>query len=214
MAKKRPRRASRRLVTSSKRSKMNTPAPKPSEPSSRGGPAGKAGDDGQENPANVDKIRDILFGSQMRDYEKKFRRLEELQAKEAADLREEIKRGLAMLEAFVKRELGAMTDQLKHERSERAEADKEFTREFREHVKLWEKWGAQRDEQGAQGQRELRQQLLEEAKRLSEQMEQGQKGLAAALDQQAQEMRASLTDRLALADLFAEVSLRDRKSVV
>ena len=39
-------------------------------------------------------------------------------------------------------------------------------------------------------------------------MEQGQKGLAAALDQQAQEMRASLTDRLALADLFAEVSLR------
>ncbi len=36
----------------------------------RGGVAAQAG-------GNVDKIRDILFGSQMRDYETRFARLEE-----------------------------------------------------------------------------------------------------------------------------------------
>jgi len=37
---------------------------------------------------NVDKIRDILFGSQMRDYETRFARLEETVAKETAEMRE------------------------------------------------------------------------------------------------------------------------------
>jgi len=34
---------------------------------------------------NVDKIRDILFGSQMRDYESRFARLEETLIKETLD---------------------------------------------------------------------------------------------------------------------------------
>jgi len=33
---------------------------------------GKGAGTGPEAPGNVDKIRDILFGTQMRDYEKKF----------------------------------------------------------------------------------------------------------------------------------------------
>ncbi len=38
---------------------------------------------------NVDKIRDILFGNQMRDYDAKFARLEERLQAEAAELRVE-----------------------------------------------------------------------------------------------------------------------------
>jgi len=56
--------------------------------------------------------------------------------------------------------------------------------------------------------RDLRQHVLEEAKRLGEDMEQKHKALSAALEKESQELRASLTDRLALADLFSEVSLR------
>ena len=45
---------------------------------------------GNEAPegANVDKIRDILFGSQMRDYEKRFVRLEDNVTKAIEGLRE------------------------------------------------------------------------------------------------------------------------------
>ncbi|MGA9594256.1 MAG: hypothetical protein WBS18_14245, partial [Candidatus Acidiferrales bacterium] len=39
--------------------------------------------------ANVDKIRDILFGSQMRDYEKRFARLEESVTKALDTLRDD-----------------------------------------------------------------------------------------------------------------------------
>ena len=42
--------------------------------------------------ANVDKIRDILFGSQMRDYDKRFGRLEDRLIKDAESLRDEIGR--------------------------------------------------------------------------------------------------------------------------
>ena len=56
--------------------------------------------------------------------------------------------------------------------------------------------------------RDLRQHVLEEAKRLTEEMEQKHKALSTALEKEGQELRGSLTDRLALADLFTEVALR------
>ena len=42
--------------------------------------------------ANVDKIRDILFGSNMREYEKRFGRLEERLTKSSDALREDLKK--------------------------------------------------------------------------------------------------------------------------
>ena len=48
--------------------------------------------------ANVDKIRDILFGAQMRDYDKRFARLEDRLMKDADALREEMRKRLDALE--------------------------------------------------------------------------------------------------------------------
>ena len=56
--------------------------------------SGKEGGEG----ANVDKIRDILFGSQMREYEKRFTRLEEQVAKSLDGIREDMKKRLDALE--------------------------------------------------------------------------------------------------------------------
>jgi hypothetical protein len=161
-----------------------------------------------ESAGNVDKIRDILFGSQMRDYEKKFSRVEERQAREVTELRDEIKRRFASLEAFVKGELTAVTDQLKSDKAERVEADKELARELKETSKALEKKLAQMEEQTAKSLRDLRQQVLDESKRLTEEMEQKQKEQGDALETEGELLRATLTDRLALADLFAEVALR------
>ncbi len=41
-----------------------------------------------QGAGNVDRIRDILFGSQMRDYETRFSRLEETVARETTEIRE------------------------------------------------------------------------------------------------------------------------------
>src|SRR5712692_10300209 len=85
------------------------------------------GDSGEV--ANVDKIRDILFGSQMRDYEKRFARMEDRLAKDAAALREDLKKRFDALESFAKQEIESVGQRLKGEKSERLEALKELSRE-------------------------------------------------------------------------------------
>ena len=46
----------------------------------------------QAGGASLDKVRDILFGVQMRDYDRRFARLEERLVKETADLKDEVKK--------------------------------------------------------------------------------------------------------------------------
>src|SRR5580693_3048244 len=76
---------------------------------------------GEASAGNIDKIRDILFGSNMRDYEQRFARLEEALKKESADLRDTTRRHLESLEAFVHKELAALEGRLNVERDERSE---------------------------------------------------------------------------------------------
>src|SRR5690349_5731061 len=86
----------------------------------------------QSGAGNVDKIRDILFGSQMRDYETRFARLEEAVAKETNEIRETNRRRFDQLEQFVKREFEALESRLKTEREERSDAGSQQSRELRD----------------------------------------------------------------------------------
>ena len=70
-----------------------------------------------DESGNVDRIRNILFGSQMRDYDGRFQKLEERLAREASELRSELQRQLQALEAFMKGEAESMA--AKGEQSER-----------------------------------------------------------------------------------------------
>jgi chromosome segregation ATPase len=157
---------------------------------------------------SVEKIRDILFGSQMRDYDKRFSRLEERLLKEATELREEAKKRLETLENYTKKEVEALAARLKAEQEERTEVVKELTRELKDTTKALEKRLAQLDEQEAKQERELRQQILEQSRVLTEDIRHAHQELSAALEREAQELRTDKTDRSALAALFTEVALR------
>ena len=171
-------------------------------------PAPNAGGENADRAGNVDKIRDIIFGSQMRDYDKKFARLEERLLKESADLREELKRRFASLESFMKSEVEALSDAQKAEKNERNQALNAHGGKLDETAKAWERRAAQTDEQSAKAQRDLRQLVLDETKRLSEDIAQKHTNVAAELGRESQELRGMLTDKYALSDLFAELSLR------
>lgn len=175
-----------------------------------GTPAAKAdaAADDAERGGNVDKIRELIFGSQMRDYDTKFTRLEDRLLKEGSDLREDIKRRFATLEAFIKSELGALDEADKGERKERIAAVKELTDEGKAGLKGSEKKSALIEEQNAKAQRELRQLIFDESKRLAEEIEQKYAAATSDLGREAKDIRGSLTDRHSLADLFAELSLR------
>src|SRR6266478_1214002 len=81
---------------------------------------------------HVDQIRDIIFGGQMRDYEQRFKKLEERLTQQAAELSEDLqKRAEALAELGIKG-FESLTVNLKAEKGERAEADKELTKELKE----------------------------------------------------------------------------------
>lgn len=158
--------------------------------------------------ANVDKIRDILFGNNMREYEKRFARLEERLTKSSEALREDLKKRFDSLESYVREELESLGTRMKTEKSERSEALKDLTRETRDNAKALEKKLSQLEEQLDSAHTELRTKILEQSKALGSQIQKSKDELEAALEREAEALRTDKTDRAMLADLFTEMSLR------
>jgi gas vesicle protein len=171
-------------------------------------PSPKPGE--MEKEDNVDRIRDILFGDQMRDFDTKFSRLEERLAKEATDLRDDVKRRLASLDSFVKGELNAAAERARVEGEEKTQTIKTLGTELKEHIKSWEKKNHQLEVQNERAHSELREQILNEANRLGEDILQKTKDLAAALSRESDELRGTLTSRQEWAELLAQWALHFR----
>jgi DNA anti-recombination protein RmuC len=157
---------------------------------------------------NIDKIRDILFGVQMRDYEKRFARLEERLIKESADLRDETRKRFDALELYIKQEFESLTERLTTEQNTRGEAVETLSQGIKDTARTFEKRTAQMDEQSTKSQRELRQQILDQSKNLNDEIRQKYEELTAALQREAADLRTDKTDRSALAALFTEVAMR------
>jgi DNA anti-recombination protein RmuC len=188
----------RRMMTSDEQKKGNGSASK--KEAASGGEA-KGG-------ANLEKIRDILFGAQVDDFEKKFARLEERLLKETADSRAETKKRFDALEGFIRKEVESLADRIRGEHDERLEAGKDLSRELRETGKALEKKLGTLDEQTTRSQRELRQQILDQSKALTEEIRTRVRESATALSKELKELRAGKTDRTALAGLFTEAAMR------
>lgn len=163
---------------------------------------------GKEEGANVDKIRDILFGSQMRDYEKRFARLEENVSKAVETLREDTMKRLETLSSFAQQEVESLSQRLKTEKAERSEGLKELARELKEAAKMIEKKLGQLEEQTSDAQSDLRAKMLEHSKAFSNEIDKLRRDSSASLDREVEALRNDKTDRAALADIFAEFSLR------
>lgn len=158
--------------------------------------------------AKVDKIRDILFGSQMREYEKRFARLEEQIAKALDSIREDVKRRFDSLEVFTQQEVESLSQRLKNEKDERLEGQKELTSELRGIAKSLEKKLSQVEEQMAAGQGDLRTRILEQSKSFSNEIDRMNRDFSTLVDREVQVLRSEKTDRATLADLFNEFALR------
>ena len=158
--------------------------------------------------ASLEQVRDILFGSQMRDVDRRFARLEERVAKDARDLKDAIKDRLDAFELYVKRETESLANQARSEQGERADADARLGRELADAAQSFERRAAALDELLSKSQREVRQHLLDQHQRLSEDIRQKIDEVLAALAREARELRNDKTDRQALASLLKEMAMR------
>ncbi len=159
---------------------------------------------GMEEPGNIDKIRDILFGNNIRDYDKRFAQLEERLNAAMEDMRAETRRMFGALESYVKDEVRSLLDQIKTEQGDRAEADRTLERELDKLLKRV----AKDEEHATAAHREARQALLDQSKSLHEEIQAAARTLAEALKRESQDLRFIKTDRSVLAAVLNEMAAR------
>jgi hypothetical protein len=176
-----------------------TAVPPPGEQTTTPGPAD-----------NVDRIREILFGSHMREYTQRFLRIEERLAGETAELKAEICRRLESLDAHRRQEMDALTDRLNTERWERCESAERFARELNDTRESLNQRLRQAGEEMAKDVRDLRQLALDRHRSLSDELKQYVNTADALQGRRLEELRSSSLNRFALADLLAELALRIR----
>ena len=171
-------------------------------------PDALSNDRADENGNHVEKIRDILFGHQMRDYDKRFARLEERLLKEVSEIRDEQRKRFLSLEGELRAEVESLTASLKELRGEQNGSARELAKELKENAKNWERRATLLEESQVKSIKELRFALQEELKRVENATEGQHQELAVRLDHESSELRDSLADRQALAELFGEIGLR------
>jgi hypothetical protein len=157
---------------------------------------------------NVDKIREILFGGQMRDYDKRFSRLEERLIRESTELREENRKAVEALETFVKKELEALIGRLQNEQQSREGSIQSVTRELHDTARTLETRLAQFDNQTTSAHRDLREQILNQSKALNEEMRRRYEDVSSLIEREVSGLNNQKTDRAALSSLFTELAMR------
>jgi uncharacterized protein YukE len=167
-----------------------------------------AGDAAEQAGASVDKIRDILFGPQIKNYEARFARLEETVARESSDLKETMKRRFESLEGFFKNETESLSARLKAERDERAEAVRALSHDLKTSSNALEKKIQELDSKTAEGQSGLRRELMAESRKLVEEIRQRSDELASLVERRTAELRHEKADRATLAALLADMALQ------
>ena len=157
---------------------------------------------------NIDKVRDILFGVQVREFERKFSNLEERFVKEVETLREETREKLDKLEEFVSKEVNTLTDKIHEEQHFRGDAVKKLGCELQSATRNLEEQIGQLGEKTTRNESAIRTQILDQSKSMSDSLEKKHDEIMASMGKETAELRDDKADRTALADLFTEMAMR------
>jgi DNA repair exonuclease SbcCD ATPase subunit len=160
---------------------------------------------GAEN-VSVDKIRDLLFGNQMQDYDRRFSNMEDRFTQKLRDLEAETQRGLSAFESNSKKQVESVAGQLREEKDLRADADKEIERNLREQIQSLEKRVRQLSDQVGQLERDLSDRMTQESQSLREEIKRRNDDTRATIERMFAELSGVKTDRNLLAGLFVEVA--------
>ena len=159
---------------------------------------------------NLDKVRDILFGTQMRDYEKRFNRMEERFMKQCTNLRDDTRKRLDSLETYIRQEIESLGEIVKKQQSTQDEALKDIAQEVKNQTISLEQKVSHLDEQSNKTAKDLRQQILEQSKNLDDEIQQKFSEMLAVIERETKELRIDKANRSTLSALFAEIAMRLR----
>jgi hypothetical protein len=170
-----------------------------------GGQVGNNALSGSE-AVGVDKIRDLLFGNQMQDYDRRFSMLEERFLQRFREIESESARNLGSFESSAKKQMESLSAQLREEKDLRTDADKEIERTHREHNDTSEKRLRAISEQLSKLERDQADRLTQEVQSLREEIKRKNEDLQHTIEKMFAELSNVKTDRNLLASLFLEIA--------
>jgi hypothetical protein len=160
---------------------------------------------GAESGASVDKVRDILFGSQIKQFETRFNRLEENLRRETIELKETMRRRFESIEGFFKSETEALSSRLRSEREERAAACHTIDQDLKAtHDTLGRQIHAL-DASTADAQSGLRLELMAESRKLLDEIAERHEVVRSLIEYRIAEIRYQKADRTLLSTLLADL---------
>jgi len=156
--------------------------------------------------AGVDKIRDLLLGNQMQDYDRRFSLLEERFLQHFREIELESSRNLGALESSAKKQMESLAAELREEKDLRTDGDKEIERVEREHNDTVEKRLRSVSDQLTRLEREHADRLTEEVQSLREEIKRRSDEIQHTIEKMFAELNSVKPDRNLLASLFVEVA--------
>lgn len=157
---------------------------------------------------NVDKIREILFGGQMRDYEGRFADLEERISQRIDRMDAEFDKRIERLNTYAKREVDKLSERLKAERKDRVADGKSGLRDLKDLAQQVEAWFGEVEERFDADSKVLRNAMHEQSEELASLITETREHLNAAVSNEARSLEDSKLSREDLAGLLSEVAAR------
>ncbi len=165
----------------------------------------------EEAEGNVDKIRDILFGSQMRDYDSRLDAMEKRLIQSVERSAKDMERRIDRLDKYARREIEKLSDQAKADRKDRNAEDKQRAADINRLGDLLETGFAEVDEQLSQESKDLRDSLHDQVEDLTGLIRETQSQLQSALQKETDDLRDAKLAREDMAELLTEVAMRLNK---
>ena len=159
-------------------------------------------------PESLDKVRDILFGGQMRAVESRLQGLEERLRAEHEALRADFAKQVESLDAFIRSEAQLLGERLATERGKRTEELKSLATEIKEALRALEKRHVKLEEATNMADAGLRDQLLLQAERASTELARLGERLSTELKRSHHELKSTKPDSAALSGLLSELAAR------
>jgi predicted nucleic acid-binding Zn-ribbon protein len=162
----------------------------------------------EDGGANIDKVRDILFGGQMRAVESRLQGLEERIMREQATMRSDFNKQLADLDASAKRDAQALGERLVAERTKRTEDLKALSSEIKEVLRSLEKRHVKLEELSGLADAEIRDQIMQQSRAISAEIERLSQRVTADLNREVASLRHDKTDVSAIVSVFSDMATR------
>lgn len=158
----------------------------------------------------VEKIRDILFGGQMAEYERRFNDLEARARSDLKQLQQDIAKRFESTEGFLKQEIEQLQNSQQQERKDRLDALQGVDKSIAEVGKQLELNYADIDDRLSQDGGAIRKQIHNQQAELEQSISRLRSELVERQDTQQSSLEQAKLSREVLAGMFDELALRLR----